>query len=66
MEFGSTFIFAPTDESQEYEHIPESKYNHVVTGYSSGASVNSSLPDDGEVSSDLEKLLIYKFITFLI
>lgn len=54
MEFGSNLVFAPTDSSQEYEHIPETKFNHVVTGYASGASVStaaSSLPDDGEVGS---------------
>ena len=51
MEFGSSFVFAPTDSSKEYEHIPESRYNHVVTGYASGASGgSSSLHDDGEVS----------------
>ena len=51
MDFGSSFVFAPTDSSKEYEHIPESRYNHVVTGYASGASGgSSSLHDDGEVS----------------
>ena len=50
MEFGSSFVFAPTESSQEYEEISESTYNHVITGYSSGATNASSLPDDGEVS----------------
>ena len=61
MEFGSTFIFAPTDSSQEYEHIPETQFNHVVTGYASGASVStsSSLPDDGEVSLDNNTAFIF-------
>ena len=51
MEFGSEFVFAPTSSAEEgdYEAIPEARYNHVVTGYSSGASPASSLPDDGEV-----------------
>ena len=49
MEFGSEFLFAPTASTEEYEEIPETRFNHVVTGYASGASINSSLPDDGEV-----------------
>jgi hypothetical protein len=51
MEFGSEFVFAPTASTEEYEEIPETRFNHVVTGYASGASVNSSLPDDGEVGN---------------
>ena len=50
MDFGSSYVFAPTDSSQEYEEIPESRYNHVVTGYASGANNASSFSnDDGEV-----------------
>lgn len=55
MEFGSEYVYVPTTEStreeEEYEEIPETKYNHVVTGYSSRSSANSSLPDDGEVKT---------------
>lgn len=51
MEFGSTFVFAPTDSSQEYEHIPETRYNRVVTGYAGASAGSSSVHDDGEVSS---------------
>lgn len=49
MEFGSEFVFAATTSKEEYEDIPETQFNHVVTGYASGRSVTSSLPDDGEV-----------------
>lgn len=50
MEFGSTLVYAPKDDSkQEYEHIPESRYNHVVKAYSSGASPSYDPNDDGQV-----------------
>lgn len=54
MDFGSAFVYAPKDSSkQEYEHIPESRYNHVVKGYSSGASASYDPNDDGQVSIKL-------------
>ena len=50
MEFGSTVVYAPKENSkQEYEHIPESRYNHVVKAYSSGASASYDPDDDGQV-----------------
>lgn len=50
MEFESTLVYAPKDNSkQEYEHIPESRYNHVVKAYSSGASASYDPDDDGQV-----------------
>ena len=51
MDFGSAVVYAPKEGSkQEYEHIPESRYNHVVKAYSSGASAASYDPnDDGQV-----------------
>ena len=50
MEFGSSLVYAAKDSSKvEYEHIPESRYNHVVKAYSSGASGNYDPNDDGEV-----------------
>lgn len=51
MNFGSAVVYAPKDGTkQEYEHIPESRYNHVVKAYSSGASAASYDPnDDGQV-----------------
>ena len=52
MEFGSDFVYSPKDGSkQEYEHIPESRYNHVVKAYSSGASATYDPNDDGEVAT---------------
>ena len=50
MEFGSEFVFAPTASAEEFEEVPETRYNHTVTGYASGTSAASSLPDDGEVN----------------
>ena len=50
MDFGSAVVYAPKDGSkQEYEHIPESRYNHVVKAYSSGASASYDPNDDGQV-----------------
>ena len=50
MEFGSNLVYAPKDGSkQEYEHVPESRYNHVVKAYSSGASASYDPHDDGQV-----------------
>ncbi len=48
MNFGSAFVYAAKkDGKEEYEEVPESKYNHVVKGYASGASLDYD--DDGEV-----------------
>lgn len=50
MEFGSSLVYAAKDGSKaEYEHIPESRYNHVVKAYSSGALASYDPNDDGEV-----------------
>lgn len=50
MEFGSSLVYAAKDSSKvEYEHIPESRYNHVVKAYSAGASGTYDPNDDGEV-----------------
>ena len=50
MEFGSSLVYAAKDISKaEYEHIPESRYNHTVKAYSSGASGSLDPNDDGEV-----------------
>ena len=47
MDFGSEFVFAPTAEKEEYDAIPESRYNHIVTGFASCQSAD--YVDDGEV-----------------
>ena len=53
MEFGSSVVYAPKDSSKtEYEHIPESRYNHTVKAYSFGASSNHDPDDDGEVMTN--------------
>lgn len=50
MEFGSSLVYAAKEGSKtEYEHIPESRYNHVVKAYSSGASGSYDPNDDGGV-----------------
>ena len=46
MDFGSEFLYAAENESQEYEYIEETKFNHTATGYS---SVSADYKDDGEV-----------------
>lgn len=54
MEFGSSLVYAAKDGSKvEYEHIPESRYNHVVKAYSSGTSASYDPNDDGEVKNNL-------------
>ena len=59
MEFGSTLVYAPKDSSkQEYEHIPESRYNHVVKAYSSGASASYDPDDDGQVQCRQTSLVL--------
>lgn len=47
MEFGSSYVFAQKDSKQEFEYVPETRFNHVVTGFSSTATANYR--DDGEV-----------------
>ncbi len=47
MDFGSSVVYAAKENKEEYEQVPESKYNHVVKGYASGASLDYD--DDGEV-----------------
>lgn len=47
MEFGSKFVFAPSTTKEEYELVPETVYNHVVTGYA--AAQGTDYKDDGEV-----------------
>ncbi len=46
MEFGSSLVYAAKD-SEEFEYIPESRYNHVVTGFATASSADYK--DDGEV-----------------
>lgn len=46
MEFGSEYVFAPSTIKEDYELIPETVYNHVVTGY---AAQSADYKDDGEV-----------------
>ena len=48
MEFGSSFIYAPKESVEAFEYVPESRYKHTVTGYSS-ATGGASYDDDGEV-----------------
>ena len=49
MDFGSSYVYAPKQSGvQEFEHIPESRYNHIVTGYASSAT-GTDYHDDGEV-----------------
>lgn len=49
MDFGSSYVYAPKQSGvQEFEHIPESRYNHIVTGYASSAA-GTDYHDDGEV-----------------
>jgi len=53
MEFGSSHVYAPKQSTagvDEFEYVPESRYNHTVTGYASGAASNADYQDDGEVS----------------
>jgi small GTP-binding protein len=45
MDFGSDFLYAPEEDSLEYDFVDESKYNHTATGYS---SVSTDYKDDGE------------------
>jgi len=47
MNFGSSVVYAAKSGKDEFEEVPESKYNHVVTGYSSGGA--AGYDDDGEV-----------------
>ena len=49
MDFGSKYVYAPDDDTeQEFDFIEESRYNHTTTkGYS---SVSADYKDDGEVS----------------
>ena len=51
MEFGSELVYAPTTGRKDaYEDIPETRYNHVVTGYSGVATAaQPGYEDDGEV-----------------
>lgn len=47
MEFGGGYVFAPGKSSGgEYELVPETRYDHEVTGY---ASCAADYKDDGEV-----------------
>ncbi len=50
MLFGGDYVYAPgkSSEKDDFEYVPESRYNHTVTGYSSAAA---DYDDDGEVSS---------------
>jgi len=51
MEFGSSHVYAPKQSTagvDEFEYVPESRYNHTVTGYASGAASNADYQDDGE------------------
>lgn len=53
MEFGSSHVYASKQSTagvDEFEYVPESRYNHTVTGYASGAASNADYQDDGEVS----------------
>lgn len=49
MFFGGDYVYAPgkSGEKDDFEYVPESRYNHTVTGYSSAAA---DYDDDGEVS----------------
>ena len=48
MLFGGDYVYTPekSDEKEAYEYVPESRYTHKVTGYSSGTA---DYDDDGEV-----------------
>lgn len=48
MNFGSSVVYAAKDSKVEYEEVPESRYNHTVSGYASGG-VGLDYEDDGEV-----------------
>lgn len=61
MDFGSEFLFAPTSTKEEYELIPESTYNHVVTGY---ASSRSDYKDDGEVAIFTATIIVLLMSSF--
>lgn len=63
MNFGGDYIYAPgkSSEKDDYEYIPESRYNHKVTGYS---SASADYEDDGEVSAN-SSFTISVFIAFV-
>ena len=44
MEFGSDYVYAPTEQKEEYEYVPESVFNHTATK-------DDSYTDDGEVDT---------------
>lgn len=49
MDFGSSYVYVPKQSGvQEFEYVPESRYNHTVTGYASSAA-STDYHDDGEV-----------------
>lgn len=50
MDFGSSYVYAVKESKVEYEDVPKSKYNHVVSGYASGGGAAVlDYEDDGEV-----------------
>ncbi len=48
MEFGSSYVYAAKESEAEFELVAESRYNHVVKGFSSAAG-SGDYKDDGEV-----------------
>lgn len=44
MEFGSDYVYAPQEQKEEYEYVPESVFNHTA------AADDDPSADDGEVS----------------
>ena len=59
MNFGSSHVYAPKQSAarvEEFEYVPESRYNHTVTGYASSAA-DADYQDDGEVSALFSSLV---------
>ena len=42
MDFASDYVYAPKEQKEEYEYVPESVFNHTATK-------DDSYTDDGEV-----------------
>ena len=44
MEFGSKYLYAPKEQKEEYEYVPEGIFNHTAA-----ANDDDPSADDGEV-----------------
>ena len=44
MDFGSDYVYAPKEQKEEYEYVPESVFNHTAAAINDDPSA-----DDGEV-----------------